>query len=233
MADLLKDFRLDLNSYINNNEKANSEPAKAFLFVEFIRKVFGKINTDYLERLYPYIEKYVSRKESTVVIRGRIDALLGNLIIEFKMNLDRDSIDVAKRELKTYISVLWSEDSKRRINYIAIATDGINFVAYRPRAISEKDKLRPEDITLDEIDKLNIKKSKSDDIFIWLDRYLLIKELKPATTDLFSNEFGLNKPAFLDVEPLLKDAWKNFEERVVYEQWASFLRIVYGTKVDS
>ena len=62
---------------------------------------------------------------------------------------------------------------------------------------------------------------------------MLTQTLLPATTEAFTSEFGLNKPAFNDAEAYLKEAWTSHRESVLYDQWASFLRIVYGSRVDS
>jgi len=226
-------FDKQLEQYLDDVERANSEASKAYLFYEFSRNVFRQINVEYLEKLFPVLEKHLATKSSTLVVRGRVDAFLGNLIIEFKKNLDKKKLDEAESELRRYISILWTQQKTHRISYIAIATDGISFVSYRPRTATEEDCVNPDDVFLDQIDKINFLKTHPGEIFVWLDRYMLTEELKPATTEVFSNEFGMNKPAYREVEALLKQAWKECKEPVLYDQWANFLRIVYGSKVDS
>jgi hypothetical protein len=226
-------FDEQLQSYLNDIGRANSEASKAFLFLEFSRNVFRQIDVDYLEKLFPVLEKHLISKANTLVVRGRVDAFLGNLIIEFKKNLDKKSLGEAESELQRYISILWTEQ-KHRVSYIVIATDGINFVSYRPRtAIEEEEIVNFDDVYLDQIDKIDFTKTQPGGIFIWLDRYMLTETLKPATTEAFSNEFGLNKPAFREAEALLKQAWTEIKETILYDQWAGFLRIVYGSRVDS
>jgi hypothetical protein len=225
-------FAERLKRYLQDVGRAGSEAGKAFLFLEFVRDVFKQVDMQYLEKLYPDLEKHLSGKAKTLVVKGRVDAFLGNLIVEFKKDLDKKSLEDACSELQRYVSILWTQQKKDRVSYIAIATDGTSFVAYRPRAAIE-DELSPEDVQLDQIDKMNLTKTRPGDAFVWLDRYMLVQTLRPATSEAFSNEFGLNKPAFREAEGLLKQAWKEDKEAVLYEQWANFLRIVYGSSVDS
>jgi len=187
---------------------------------------------DYLEKLFPVLEKHLTTKAKTIVVKGRVDAFLGNLIIEFKKILDTEALEEAQSELRRYISILWTQQKNNRVSYIAIATDGVNFAGFRPRAAIEAE-VTPEDVHLDQIDKMDLTKTKPGDAFVWLDRYMLTQALRPATSEAFSNEFGLGKPAFHEAEGLLRQAWQENKETVLYDQWANFLRIVYGSNVDS
>jgi type I restriction-modification system DNA methylase subunit len=214
--------------------KQGSEAGKALLFLEFVRDIFKEIRMDYLEKLYPQVEKHIKLQSKTLVVRGRPDALLGNLIIEFKMKLEKSSLQEAEDELKKYIAILWSEQGKYRVPYLTVATDGISLVVFRPRTIiSEGKTVLPSDVHLDEIDRVNLSKVKVGHAFLWLDRYMLYHALRPATADEFSNEFGLDKPAYKETVSLLKESWKKTKKTTLYDQWAAFLRIVYGSRVDS
>jgi hypothetical protein len=227
------DFEKSLKKYVDDAHQANSEASRAYLFLEFARGTFKQINADYLERLFPVLEKHLTTKAKTLVVKGRVDAFLGNLIIEFKKVLDKESLEVAEEELRRYVSILWTQQEEHRVSYVAIATDGIKFVSYRPRTVVEEGDLTPDDVILDQIDKLDLTQTKAGPVFVWIDRYMLTEALRTATAEAFSNEFGLNKPAFSDAETYLKQAWKENRETVLYEQWAGFLRIVYGSRVDS
>jgi len=233
MSSAPPNFDKQLQHYLDDVEKANSEASKAYLFLEFSRNIFKQINVDYLENLFPVLEKYMTVKAKTLVVKGRIDAFLGNLIIEFKKVLEKKSLEEAESELRRYISMLWTQQKKGRVSYIAIATDGIHFVSYRPRTTVEAGEVVPDDVQLDQIDRIDLTKTKPGAAFVWLDRYMLTEVLRPATADDFSNQFGLNKPAFREAEALLRQAWKDNKETILYDQWAGFLRIVYGSSVDS
>lgn len=233
MSNAPPSFQKSLEKYLEDAQRANSEASKAYLFLEFSRGVFKQINADYLEKLFPVLEKHLTTKAKTLIVKGRIDAFLGNLIIEFKKALDQKSLDEAESELRRYVSILWTQQSEHRVSYVVIATDGIKFVSYRPRTVVEEGDVTPDDVFLDQIDRIDLTQTKPGHIFVWLDRYMLTETLKPATAEAFSGEFGLNKPAFNDTDAFLKEAWKNHKESVLYEQWAGFLRIVYGSSVDS
>lgn len=226
-------FEEKLTKYLGDIQQANSEAAKAFLFLEFVRSVFGELNANYAEKLFPILEKHLATKGNTLVVKGRVDAFLGNVIIEFKKVLDNKSQKEAESELKRYVSILWTEQGDHRVSYVLVVTDGLRFVSYRPRTDIGQSYVSPESVTLDQIDKLNLLETKPGSAYIWLDRYMIAKVLRPATSQAFSEDFGLNRPSFKDVEARLKQAWEREREAVLYEQWANSLRIVYGSKVDS
>lgn len=233
MSSAPPNFEKRLKKYLEDIQQPNSEAGKAFLFLEFSRDVFRQLSADYAEKLFPVLEKHLTTKAKTLVVKGRIDAYLGNLIIEFKKVLDNKSRTEAESELSRYISILWTQQGDNRVSYIVIATDGIHFTSYRPRTDVEEGELKPDDVALDQIDRLDLLKTKPGSAFIWLDRYMIAEGLQPATAQTFSAEFGLNKPAFKDAEASLKQAWTEDGEAVLYEQWANFLRIVYGSNVES
>ena len=220
--------------YLDDVKKAGSEASRAYLFLEFVRDTFRVVDTDYLSNLYPELEKYIRHASKSLAVKGRPDAFLGNLIIEFKETLDAIGLEEVQSQLKTYVSILWSNQVAQRVSYLTVATDGERFVAYRPRTVVvEGGQITPDDVVLDEIDTVDLRQTKSGDAFVWLDRYVLYKTLRSPTAEDFSKEFGLNMPAFREVSGMLTDEWKRIKDTTRYDQWASFLRIVYGSDVDS
>lgn len=231
------EFQETLSSYLVDISKANSEASKAYLFLEFLRNTFKSLDADYAERLYPVLEENLKqtsrRRQNTLVVRGRVDAFLGNLIIEFKKSLNERALDEAVSEIKRYVSILWSKQQRSRTRYIALATDGDTFVAFRPRTSTSEMEILPDEVILDQVDSAELTELKPGDAFVWLDRYTLTKTLASVTTERFAKEFGLNKPGHRDAELFLKEAWRKRREEVLYKQWASFLRVVYGSSVDN
>lgn len=79
----LDEFRKRLFQYTNETSQANSEYTKAFLFLEFTRAIFTRVNettevqADFPHNLYPDLEKSI-KSEKTLLIIGRIDAVFGN-----------------------------------------------------------------------------------------------------------------------------------------------------------
>ena len=62
-------------------------------------------------------------------VHGRIDALLGRTVFEFKSDLQRDSGD-AEEKLTRYVGDRQAETGER---FVGIATDGATFAAYELR----------------------------------------------------------------------------------------------------
>jgi len=80
-------FAARLERYLSDVMAANTESSRAYLFLEFLRGTFSSINSDYLEQLYPQLERAVKVKKATIIVKGRADVILGNLIMEFKDEL--------------------------------------------------------------------------------------------------------------------------------------------------
>jgi len=227
-------FTERLKRYLSDVQKQNSEAGKAFLYLEFVRDVFKQVDMDYLERLYPELEKHIQFKSKTLAVRGRSDAFLSNVIVEFKIELTNAAREQAEGELRKYVAILWSRQAKGRVAYVAVATDGLNCVVYRPRtSVPLGGEVSPDVVRLDVIDRLALSKAKPGRVFIWLDRYMLYRTLKPATAEGIVDEFGLGRSAYNDTVPMIEKAWRDVRERTLYDQWASYLRVVYGIRMES
>lgn len=233
-------FEEKLIDYLSNVLKAVSEPSKTHLFLSFVRDVFKGVNVDYAERLYPQLEKRVRVYRGTVIVSGRIDVLLGNLIFEFESDLTETKLKEAESQLKKYVAILWS-GKLHRVEWLTVACDGINFRVYRPRTpVPFGEKVTSNDVVLEEVDKCNLEdmyhKQGADWAYVWLDRYLLYRTLIPPTTEEFVKDFGSISPLYKISTSVLKDAWKNIKEtgaKTLYNEWAKYLEIVYGSRVES
>ena len=65
MATAPPHFGEQRQKYLDDVEHAISEAGRSFLFLEFSRNVFRQINVDYLEKLFPVLEKHLTTKSST------------------------------------------------------------------------------------------------------------------------------------------------------------------------
>jgi hypothetical protein len=65
------DFESAFPKYVDEVLRATSEEAKAFLFLEFVRKSFSGVTSEYAEVLYPVLQKHLTRKKSVVALSGR------------------------------------------------------------------------------------------------------------------------------------------------------------------
>jgi SAM-dependent methyltransferase len=225
--------------YLDDVRRVRTETNKAYLFLEFIRAVFSGIGADYVERLFPDLERFVRVREKTVVVRGRIDAVLGNLLVEFESDLRFErKLRQAKEQLRRYIAILWPKSRNRRFNYLAVATDGLRFWVYRPVcSVKPGVPVSPDDVRLEELESFDLERVDEREAYLRLDRIFLAGERVPVTTEGFVNDFGPKSPFFKlfmqDVNNLWMDIRDRAEVRVLYDEWARYLRIVYGTPVES
>ena len=233
------EFEKKFETYLDNVSKATTEPSKTYLFLKFVSDIFGGINADYAEKLLPELEKYIKVKNGTVAVKGRVDVFLGNLVIEFESDLTK-TLQEAEDQLRRYVAILWS-GKKQRVEWLALASDGVNFRVYRPRTpITLGENITSEDVFLEEVDKCNLKvmyqKQGAEWIYVWLDRYLLYRTLIPPTTEEFVTDFGLLSSSYKISDGILRNAWskvKGTGVETLYDEWAKYLEIVYGTKVQS
>lgn len=236
------DFSERLERYLKDTKEAHTEASKAFLFLEFIRDVFSDADIKQMHNLFPYLEKYLKKKEGILAVKGRADALLGNLIIEFKDELTQQKLDNAKEELKKYVSIIWSNE-KERIRYLLITSDGVTVIVYRPKLFQiklfedreEKIEITPDRISLEFIDKIRLDRVDPDYAYVWLDRYLLYRELQLPTTENFLSTFGKESPVYGQSIGMLKDKWAEIKDRpqmrLLFDKWEKYLEIVYGSRI--
>lgn len=227
------EFKRKFDEFKKKVAGVTSESWKAYLFLEFIKEVFRDVNADYAEHMMPELEKFVKTKQGTVVTKGRIDAILGNLIIEFKRKLDDFGREEAENQLKRYLAALWPS---RRINYYAVACDGLKINVYIPRAeVSPGVPVSPDKVVLDPIEQVDLSEMDAADAYLWLDRHLLSRELIPPRAEEFAKEFGVGSPTFQAAMTELREMWGDLSQKyeTMYREWASYLSIAYGTSVES
>ena len=226
-----------IQNYIEQVSSLGSEPAKTQRFLLLLNSLFEDVNEKFVEDYLHGVEKYVKSKKKDIVLRGKVDNLYGNLVIEFEKDLGK-TLPEAEEQLKRYIACLWSEEEERKINYLCMAADGLNFQVFSPS--TEKpltEPLLPEDILLEKVDELRLPTPEPYQAYFWLDRYFLRKEILPPRTEEFERDFGMHSPAFLFSFRLLKEALKQVKDRsdfqVIYENWERYLRVTYGSIIGS
>jgi len=224
----LNQFKKEFDSYVPNSKSATSEAGKAFWFLHFLLNIFNNnINADNPHKIYPKLEKYVKSKK-TILIKGRIDALLGNVIIEFEKNLKQKKKDEAESQLKRYTSILWNNYGSKW-KYRCIATDGLTFLIYTPRSSKTKN-FMPKDIELEPIDSIDITQEKYSIVFKRFERYFRSQDLNVPTGEDIVRIFGKDSKILKDCMKDLEKAHKKIESKIqsIYEEWEKYLRIVFG-----
>jgi len=217
-------FEENLKHYRSIIKGANSEPTIRHYCLNFINQSFGDFKKD-----EPKLEKFVRDESGPVVIRGRIDAILRSLLIEFKGKLNDIKIEEAESQIKIYICALQST------NYDCVISDGIRFIVYQPRVAENAPHFNQSMLELVRVDEINIMEAEDDDIYLWFDRYFLAQQLIKPDTERFSEEFGTRSSLFGESSIILLEMWEGTKEQfgALYGEWADYLRIVYGTKVDT
>lgn len=96
-----QDISYKFKEYIEQISTQNTEPAKAQRFLIFLKDLFEDVNAGFVEDYLHGVERFVSVKKKDIILRGKIDTLYGNLIIEFEKDL-RKSLDEATAQLRRY-----------------------------------------------------------------------------------------------------------------------------------
>src|SRR6266571_1629326 len=231
-GDAVELFRQRLPGYLQEVRQANTEAGKAFAFLTFIRQVFADIDADTASRLIPQLERHVAVRSGTLIVKGRIDALLGNLVIEFKVSLDEARLTDAVGQLRKYVTALWAIDGVRT-NYVLMATDGRRFKVYKPSAPMISGVVVPANVVLEEVNLMDLETARSEDAFVWFDRYALWRDRIPPSTAEMSRDFGMGSPTYAAAMDGLKKAWAagKVAATAPYEEWRKYLSVVYGSVV--
>lgn len=155
-------------------------------------------------------------------VRGRMDALLGATVFEFKRDL-RAELPAAESQLKRYIGQK-EKDEKRR--FLGIATDGADFYAFEKKA--------------DGLAQTGHYRTSVDDpqgLVQWLDTVVVLRDGLPPDALNIRNEFGRESVAHRRAIGLLQEAWE--EARPIPEVelkrglWHQHLEFIYGTLLDA
>lgn len=193
--------------------RAKDQPERhlSHLFLGFISDAFSVQYQD-IE-----LEHHITM--SKVQKRGYIDALIGDLIIEFKRNI-KTKTGANIEQLQNYM-----RDMPDRGSYIGMLTDGIDFRTY---ILDDKNEVK-------EIDSLNIVSADAEAVFLWLDAYLFSRQEIEPTADDFVQRFGINSPtfqlAYQTFAQLLNQIENRSEIDVWRGQWQALLSKVYGSDI--
>lgn len=224
-----------ISQYCNDMEQIQSESARSHRFSLLLQQLFG-VQTGFIEDYVTGIEKFLKTRQKDRVLKGRVDELFGNLVIEFERILDDEHLQEAQDQLKKYIAILWSlENPDLRTPYIAIATDGIRFSVFSPVLKDPlQQSLDPDFVELKLIDEIDLNRLKPlSDFYFWLDRYFLRNETLPPKSENIVKDFGLTSHAFIETYQALYYLWtevKNLPNfQVIYTAWEKYLSIVYGS----
>lgn len=245
-------FSSDFNQYRRDIRRARNERERAQYFIEFLRRlpelddeIADKVG--YPTDIRPELEQYLStqrrqqdrqlsefgagtdgpeEEESETVfvdVTGRLDARVGNLVIEFKDNLSTDLQD-AEAQLKTYVYLLHEEEGIQE-DFLCLATDGELFITYET-LFSEP--LETEaDIRLSKLTELHTETAEIEQVQRWIET-LFSERVHPVVEELDS-VFGVQSDTFEQSLQILKDAFEENDAASVHlDEWANYLAYAQG-----
>lgn len=162
----------------------------------------------------------VSHEVRVVEARGRIDALLGRTVLEFKSNLQRERRD-ALEELTRYLPERERATGER---FVGLATDGFEWEAYEWR-----------DGAIHKLREYKTKPDNSRELLIWLDGVVATRAEIPPDALNIQHELGQESIAFRRALDGLRQAWRSVEAHptasLQRQLWERLLSLVYGREI--
>lgn len=154
-------------------------------------------------------------------VRGRIDAVFGATVFEFKRDLRRESGD-AEEQLTRYLA---EREHTTGQQFLGIATDGGTFVAYQL-----------DDGHLVRLDEHIPQDSNPHALLSWLDVAITLRaNLRPDPQSI-RVEFGRDSLVFRRSTQRLKELWGLAraipEAALKHDLWSRHLEFVYGTLIE-
>jgi hypothetical protein len=230
-------FERSISKYLEQVKPLQSEPARLTRFTLLLNDLFGELDFPLLRDFLAGFETKISAAEGERcrVLRGRADALYGNLLIEFERGAT-GWLKQAKRQLERYVAILARSEEARDYYFIPIASDGISFIVFAPKeGAAFPESADVEAVALEQVEEFNLERRQPLDFYFWLDRYFLREHKREPRTENFLQDFGTRSPAFRYASSLWLQTVEEMHERtdykVIYGNWRQYLRIAYGTAV--
>jgi len=153
-------------------------------------------------------------------VHGRTDTLFGSVVFEFKGNLQRELNDVLA-QLPRYLA---ERERQTRRQFVGIATDGAEFVAYELRAGD-----------LVEIGRYVPNRADPKPLLAWLEPALANRDDLDPEPLTVERELGRNSLSFGRARGVLERLWGELcahsEVLLKRQLWDGLLREAYGTDV--
>lgn len=154
-------------------------------------------------------------------VRGRIDALFGSTIFEFKRDLRRELGD-AEDQLAKYLAERERATGNR---FLGIATDGASFVAFQ--RINGR---------FARLDEHIVQQADPRGLLRWLDTAITVRADLPPDPETMRAEFGRDSLVFRRCTQELRELWELAkripEASLKKELWSRHLEFVYGTLIE-
>ncbi|MDD5702126.1 MAG: N-6 DNA methylase [Dehalococcoidales bacterium] len=154
-------------------------------------------------------------------VRGRIDALLGRTLFEFKSDLRREQHD-AESKLPDYLS---QREKETGLHFIGIATDGAIFIPYELHD-QKLQRYEPFDIPVD----------RPRQLLVWLSSVVAVSSELVPSAEIVERELGRRSLAWNVARQELTSIWNEVNQhpdvRLKRDLWSQLIRRVYGTAIN-
>ena len=154
-------------------------------------------------------------------VRGRVDALVGRTIFEFKSNLRRERAD-AEEQLTRYLS---DREATTRERYTGVATDGATFIVYDLQ-----------DGQLATLQEFRAETETPHGLLLRLSSVVVAAEEMPPEPDTIRAQLGRGSVAWIrarnDMRRMYAEVGADPEVRTKRALWSQLLARVYGSPVD-
>jgi len=202
---------------VSEARQAHTHPAKLVVLTELLRE-FGVE----LAEILPGVEKKVGSK--IYGFRGSEDLLFRSVIFEIKVDLNREIKD-AKEKLKKYFQAMYEAEPGEK--FIGIATDVINFKAFKP--VIKGGRV----VDISEISSINLSTAPVEEAILWLDSFIFSKPKIRPTADDLKFRFGPGSPTYSLALDTLKGLWEKVKAepsvKLKFNFWTKNMEIVYGS----
>jgi type I restriction-modification system DNA methylase subunit len=216
-----------LRAYVRDVKTLHNEANKTARFAALIGELFPDAVAQYSRD----VEKLIRIDLTAGQKKGRADAYYGNAIIEFEKSLDA-TLEEAKRQLCEYVAGVWQKENRKSLRpLLAVASDGIRWVSYRP-VLPDGEEPTPENVVLDELRDFKVTDETLGEFWLWLSNLLFRPQQVEATAEQFQFEFGSYSFQYRDGMAALKRAWARVnggsEAKLAFETWQRYLTVTYG-----
>lgn len=186
---------------------------------EKVRALLAKLLTDGLGAKSRDIE---FESHTHVIVRGRIDALLGRTVIEIKSDLRKEKFETQLAGyLKEKLTVIGSE-------FVGIATDGATFLVHELAADGES--LLP-------LGKFEPDPENPTTLLSWLESVVALQDQLHPDIPRIRVELGRESVLYRRAMRELRTLWgrlrTNPEVMLKRDIWDRLLRVAYGTEIDA
>lgn len=223
-----------LEQYLKDIRRASNETACRETFIGLVSGLFP--GTDPARGLPMGAERAVRIQLPDREKRGKIDSYYGNAVIEFEYSL-KATRRSAEEQLREYCSGIWREETRPYRPLLAVATDGIAWVMFRPKLRADlKGKPAPQDVTLESLREFTVNDKTLADFYYLLNGVLFRTGQIPPTVEQFQQDFGRESFAYSDAMDRIRSAWDQVRDQreplVALDAWRKYLTTTYGSLSD-